>query len=167
MTTCDEVTAEHIACRPLAALWRGFTHPGVSWEGTMNTGAETLVGHLAAPATAELGEQPGGDSYAIVSADYINFSAKFAFHFSTVDALCGDEQLAELHLAAVLRRRRQLLRPLAAGAAHGRHPGVSGIPGIGQWRLAAGYICPPRQREQPPGGSICSAGCWHRASCST
>jgi pyruvate,water dikinase len=90
MATGGDVTAEQIACRPLAALWRGFTHPGVSWEGTMNTGADTLAGQLAAPATAELGEQPGGDSYAVVSADYVNFSAKFAFHFSTIDALCGD-----------------------------------------------------------------------------
>lgn len=89
-TVRDRVTAEQIACRPLAALWRGFTHPGVSWEGTMNTAAGTLAGSLAAPATAELGEQPGGDSYAVVSSDYLNFSARFAFHFSTIDALCGD-----------------------------------------------------------------------------
>ncbi len=88
--TCDEVIADDIECRPLAALWRGFTHPGVSWEGSMNTGAGKFASLLAAPATAEFGEQPGGDSYAIVSAEYLNFSAKFAYHFATIDALCGE-----------------------------------------------------------------------------
>jgi pyruvate,water dikinase len=56
----------------------------------MNTGAGKLSSVLAAPAMAEFGEQPGGDSYAIVSGDYLNFSAKFAYHFATIDALCGE-----------------------------------------------------------------------------
>lgn len=90
VNTRDEVIADDIECHPLAALWRGFTHPGVSWEGSMNTGAGKFASLLAAPATAEFGEQPGGDSYAIVSADYLNFSAKFAYHFATIDALCGE-----------------------------------------------------------------------------
>ena len=90
ITPCGEVSADNIDCRPLAALWRGFTHPGVNWEGTMNPAAGKFAGLLAAPATAEFGEQPGGDSYAIVSGDYLNFSAKFAYHFATVDALCGE-----------------------------------------------------------------------------
>ena len=81
---------DDIACRPLAALWRGLNHPGISWHGTMNTGAQGLAAMLAAPATAEFGEQPGGDSYALVAADYLNFSIKFAYHFATVEALCGD-----------------------------------------------------------------------------
>ncbi len=90
IATGEEVMADNIECSPLAALWRGLTHPGVNWEGTMNTGAGKFAGLLAAPATAEFGEQPGGDSYAIVSGDYLNFSAKFAYHFATIDALCGD-----------------------------------------------------------------------------
>lgn len=90
LTTCDEVTPQQIASRPLAALWRGFTHPGVNWEGTMNLGSSSLAGKLAATATAEFGEQPGGNSYAILSGDYLNLSIKFAYHFATLDALCGD-----------------------------------------------------------------------------
>jgi pyruvate,water dikinase len=90
INTRGGVTADKLECRPLVALWRGFTHPGVIWEGTMNTGTGKLSSVLAAPAMAELGEQPGGDSYAIVSGDYLNFSAKFAYHFATIDALCGE-----------------------------------------------------------------------------
>ena len=90
LTTCDEVTPQMIRSRPLSALWRGFTHPGVNWEGTMNVDSSSLAGKLAATATAEFGEQPGGDSYAILSGDYLNLSVKFAYHFATIDALCGD-----------------------------------------------------------------------------
>lgn len=46
---------------------------------------------FAVSATSELGEQPGGDSYAIVAEDYMNLSIKFAYHFATIDALCGDK----------------------------------------------------------------------------
>jgi len=84
------VSPDRIASRPLRALWAGMTHPGVSWAGTMNTGADSLGSRLAATATADFGELPGGDSYALVSADYVNFSARFAYHFATVDALCGE-----------------------------------------------------------------------------
>ncbi|MBA4371426.1 MAG: pyruvate, phosphate dikinase [Thermodesulfovibrio sp.] len=90
LTTCDEVTPQMIRSRPLSALWRGFTHPGVNWEGTMNTDSNSLAGKLAATATAEFGEQPGGNSYAILSGDYLNLSIKFAYHFATLDALCSD-----------------------------------------------------------------------------
>jgi pyruvate,water dikinase len=31
----------------------------------------------------------GGTSYAILSGDYANLSAKFGYHFATIDALCG------------------------------------------------------------------------------
>ena len=29
---------------------------------------------------------PGGDSYAILSRDYLNLSAKFGYHFANLDA---------------------------------------------------------------------------------
>lgn len=90
ITTCDTVTMDKIECSPLTALWAGLNHPGVSWEGTMNIGTGSFASRLAATATAEFGEQPGGDSYAIISADYLNFSIKFAYHYATIDALCGD-----------------------------------------------------------------------------
>ena len=84
------VRADRIACRPLRALWAGMTHPGVSWAGAMSVGPDTFGSRMAAAATAEFGEQPGGDSYALISADYVNFSARFAYHFATVDALCSE-----------------------------------------------------------------------------
>ncbi|MCX8069876.1 MAG: PEP-utilizing enzyme, partial [Thermodesulfovibrionales bacterium] len=86
----DYLLAEDIKSVPFNALWKGFTHPGVNWEGTMNLNTSKLTTLFASTATAELGELPGGDSYAVVSADYLNVSIKFAYHFANIDALCCD-----------------------------------------------------------------------------
>ncbi len=81
---------QDIASVPFRAIWQGFIHPGVNWEGTMGLDNSKLSTLFAIGATSELGEQPGGDSYAIVAEDYVNMSLKFAYHFATIDALCGE-----------------------------------------------------------------------------
>ena len=90
LTTCDTVTPDCIGSIPMKALWRGFTHPGINWAGTMSIDTGSLTSLLAVSATAEFGETPGGESYAILSKDYLNLSAKFAYHFATIDTLCGE-----------------------------------------------------------------------------
>jgi pyruvate,water dikinase len=37
-----------------------------------------------------MGPPPGGVSYAVLSGEYLNLSAKFGYHFATVDAFVGD-----------------------------------------------------------------------------
>jgi pyruvate,water dikinase len=83
------VTPADFASLPLRAIWQGMTHPGVSWAGTVNFATSRFMSIMASIATAELGPEPGGDSYVLASHDYMNFSAKFGYHFATVDALCG------------------------------------------------------------------------------
>jgi pyruvate,water dikinase len=83
------VTPADFASLPLRAIWQGMTHPGVSWEGTVNFATSRFMSIMASIATSELGPEPGGDSYVLASHDYMNFSAKFGYHFATVDALCG------------------------------------------------------------------------------
>jgi pyruvate,water dikinase len=90
LTVCDRVTPDHIESMPLKAIWRGFAHPGVDWAGTMSIDRTTFSGSLAISATSEFGEVPGGDSYAVVSREYVNLSIRFAYHFATIDALCGE-----------------------------------------------------------------------------
>ena len=90
LTTCHEVTAEHLESSPLAAIWRGFTHPGVTWSGGINVTAKNLITLFASSAISEFGETPGLASYAIISREYMNLSVKFAYHFATIDALCSD-----------------------------------------------------------------------------
>src|SRR5208283_3228877 len=85
------VTPDSIQSIPLRAVWKGFRHPGVNWEGTMNLRGGKLAASLAVTATSELGEQGGGESYALISRDYLNMNARFAYHFATIDTLCGED----------------------------------------------------------------------------
>jgi pyruvate,water dikinase len=91
LSTCDTVTADHFISSPIQALWRGFTHPGINWSGTVQFDGSRFLTRLAASATSELGPEPGGDSYALIGTDYLNLSAKFGYHFATLDTFCGDE----------------------------------------------------------------------------
>lgn len=91
LTTCDTVTPGHIESIPMRSVWKGFTHPGISWEGTVNFSAGSFMTLFASTATSEFGEAPGGRSYAILSKDYMNLSVKFGYHFATVDSLCGED----------------------------------------------------------------------------
>ncbi|MFH1153337.1 MAG: hypothetical protein V1793_05935 [Pseudomonadota bacterium] len=45
----------------------------------------------AALATSEFGSEPGGDSYALIGTDCLNLSARFGYHFATLDTFCGEE----------------------------------------------------------------------------
>lgn len=91
LSTCDTVTVDHFISAPIQALWRGFTHPGINWSGTVQFDGSRFLTRLAASATSEFGPEPGGDSYALIGTDYLNLSAKFGYHFATLDTFCGDE----------------------------------------------------------------------------
>jgi pyruvate,water dikinase len=102
LTTCDSVTPGDIESIPMRAVWKGFTHPGISWEGSIGFDPGKLLTIMAASATSEFGEAPGGISYALISGDYLNLSAKFGYHFSTMDSLCGhnsSQNYISLHFA--------------------------------------------------------------------
>ena len=86
----DNLTVDDINSVPFKSLWSGFTYPGVNWEGTMNFDTSNISSLFASTATSEFGNLPGGDSYAVVSEDYLNISMRFAYHFATIDALCGE-----------------------------------------------------------------------------
>ncbi|MCU0588564.1 MAG: PEP-utilizing enzyme [Syntrophobacteraceae bacterium] len=101
LTTCDDITANHLTSIPMKALWKGFTHPGITWAGTINFDTGNLMSLMASSATAEVGgEMPGGDSYAVLSRDYLNLSAKFGYHYANVDVFCGedDDDVGQNHI---------------------------------------------------------------------
>ncbi len=89
LTTCDEITADHLESLPMKAIWRGFCHPGITWKGSIAFDARNFMNLMARGVTSESG-MPGGDSYAILSREYLNLSAKFGYHFANLDALCSD-----------------------------------------------------------------------------
>ena len=94
LTSCDEIRPEHIRSRPMAALWRGLTHPGVTWSGAVDISARNFMALMAGSIGPENATPPEVDSYALISGDYLNLSVKFGYHYSNLDALCSDEPSA-------------------------------------------------------------------------
>jgi pyruvate,water dikinase len=90
MTSCDDILPEHIRSKPMAALWRGLAHPGVSWSGTVDFSGRNFMALMAGSMGPENRVPPKVDSYALVSEDYLNLSVKFGYHYSNIDALCAD-----------------------------------------------------------------------------
>lgn len=92
LTTCDDITPADLRSVPMLAVWRGFTHPGITWSGSVAFDARNFMTLMASSATADIGGgTPGGDSYAMLGRDYLNLSARFGYHFANVDAFCGDQ----------------------------------------------------------------------------
>lgn len=91
LTTCDEMLPEHIRSRPMAALWRGFTHPGITWSGEVGLSAGNFMALMAGSIGPENAAPPEVDSYALVSEDYLNLSVKFGYHYANLEALCSDD----------------------------------------------------------------------------
>ncbi|HME46233.1 MAG TPA: PEP/pyruvate-binding domain-containing protein [Syntrophorhabdales bacterium] len=87
------VPPEEIVSRPMQALWRGITHPKICWTGMVEVDlkgfASVMLNTLSD--SARTGTPLGEKSYAIISKEYMNFSSRLAYHFSTVDAYCSPE----------------------------------------------------------------------------
>jgi pyruvate,water dikinase len=88
LTTCDTITPDHLESLPMKALWRGFCHPGVTWQGGVAIDAGNILTLMARGAAGEL---PGGESYAILSREYLNLSAKFGYHFANLDTYASSD----------------------------------------------------------------------------
>jgi pyruvate, water dikinase len=90
LTTCDEITRDHLESLPMQALWKGFCHPGITWTGSVAVGAGDFMQLMARGMMTGPENLPGGDSYAILSREYVNLSAKFGYHFANLDAFLSD-----------------------------------------------------------------------------
>ncbi|RJR45292.1 MAG: hypothetical protein C4567_03510 [Deltaproteobacteria bacterium] len=90
LTTCDEVTRDHLESIPMRALWKGFCHPGITWTGSVAVDAGNFMQLMARGVMTGPENLPGGDSYAILSREYVNLSAKFGYHFANLDAFVSD-----------------------------------------------------------------------------
>lgn len=120
------VRAEHLRSRPMLALWRGMTTPGIRWAGArpidlkgfLSVWANTLYD----PAKGERGL--GENSYAILGAEYVNFGSRLGYHFTTLDSVCS-ERLHDNYIlfrfkggAADIERRVRRTRFVADVLAH-------------------------------------------------
>jgi pyruvate, water dikinase len=91
LTTCDTITPDHIESIPMKALWSGLSHPGITWSGGINVNVGSFMNLMASSAAADAEGVLGADSYALLSRDYLNLSAKFGYHYANVDTYCGEE----------------------------------------------------------------------------
>jgi pyruvate,water dikinase len=91
LTDCDAIVPDHIESVPMKALWKGFNHPGITWKGTVQFDPKSFLSLMASSATSEFGDVPGGESFAFLSRDYLNLSARFGYHFANLDVLCGEQ----------------------------------------------------------------------------
>lgn len=86
------VTPAQIVSRPFQALWKGITHPEVSWARHMPAALSDVASILAANFTPQSGGMRplGQDSYLLVAEEYLNLNARLAYHYSLVDACLSD-----------------------------------------------------------------------------
>ncbi|MBF0467561.1 MAG: pyruvate, phosphate dikinase [Desulfamplus sp.] len=90
LSTCDIITPDKVESTPFKAVWRGFTHPGITWSGAINFNLNDFMTLMAAGAAA--GEMPAAfPSYVLLARDYMNMSVRFGYHFATIDTLCGED----------------------------------------------------------------------------
>ena len=88
----DEVTPSQIVSRPFQALWKGISHPAVSWTRRMSASFSDLASVIAGSFGSQssviraLGER----SYLLVAGEYMNLNSRLAYHFSLADACLSD-----------------------------------------------------------------------------
>jgi len=86
--SATEVRPSEIVSWPFQALWRGLTHPGVTWQRQMPASLSDLASVMANSLTATTGAMRalGDRSYLLVADEYINLNTRLAYHFTLVDA---------------------------------------------------------------------------------
>lgn len=87
------VFPDQIVCEPLKALLAGMMRPEVHVRGPrpVDVGGFLAVmsQHMLEPPTIQA-QRFGERSYGIISDKYLNFSSRVGYHYSVVDAYCGE-----------------------------------------------------------------------------
>jgi pyruvate, water dikinase len=86
------VSPEDIVSVPMQALWKGISHPEVSWAGPIAIDAKGLYSVVSRSLTAAAPQQANFwlRTLAIVSKNYLNFSSRLGYHFATIDAYVSE-----------------------------------------------------------------------------
>ncbi|NLI82825.1 MAG: phosphoenolpyruvate synthase [Deltaproteobacteria bacterium] len=85
------VRVEEVTSAPFKALLRGMTHEGVRYlrPRPVDLGGFLSVMGQQMLSNEQTAERFGDRSYAIVSDKYLNFSSRVGYHYSVLDAYCG------------------------------------------------------------------------------
>ncbi len=87
-THVTPVPPESITSVPMRALWRGISHPRITWAGPVPVSVGGFL-HVLAQTAIRPPERFWDKTYAIVAANYVNYSCRLGYHFATVDSFCG------------------------------------------------------------------------------
>lgn len=83
------VPPEDILSVPMRALWRGISHPGISWAGPIPVDLGGFL-HVLGQAAIRPPENFWDKTYAIVAANYVNYACRLGYHFQSVDSYVGE-----------------------------------------------------------------------------
>jgi pyruvate,water dikinase len=88
------VRPEQICSIPFRALWRGMSHPEVSWAGREYVSLSGFASVVARAMTDRATEsrELGARSYVAIGEDYVNLNSRLAYHYAMVDACVGQHQ---------------------------------------------------------------------------
>ncbi|UKL13634.1 hypothetical protein [Dissulfurimicrobium hydrothermale] len=86
----EEIDISMVCSIPMRALWQGIVYPDIKRSGQMPFDWRSFGEAVSAGGIASR-DSPTFASYAAISADYMNISIKFGYHFVVVDALCGED----------------------------------------------------------------------------
>ena len=86
----DTVVFDQIASVPFRAILRGMTHPGVWRSEAVSLRVNDFISSMIrmSDIVAE-GRAYANYNLAVVSAEYVNLSLRFGYHFTTLDCYCS------------------------------------------------------------------------------
>lgn len=104
------VSLDEVASVPFAALLEGMTDSRLRWAGPVGFDLRGFVSVVVRSAADD--QRYGEPSYALCSSDYVHFASRLAYHFATVEAICGssvNESYARFlfHGGAAVAERRE------------------------------------------------------------
>ncbi len=85
------VPPEAITSIPMRAMWKGISHPDISWAGPIPIDMKGLYSVVSRSLTATADHSDfWSRTFAIISHNYLNYSSRLGYHFATIDAYVGD-----------------------------------------------------------------------------
>jgi pyruvate,water dikinase len=108
------VTPEDLRSRPMLAYWQGVA--AIGWKGPKPLDLTSFISVVMGGAS-DVGAQDRlqEDNFAIIARDYMNFSSRLGYHFTTIDAYLGTPEDSYITLvfygggADLTRRVRRVL----------------------------------------------------------
>jgi len=81
------ISIDQILSTPFQPLWRGLTHPDITW-GQQKYYDWKSYDQIAMSDAFTFQSKSDSATYAIVAKDYLNINIRFGYHFTVIDSLC-------------------------------------------------------------------------------